>query len=137
MFRRLAIVGVVMLFAAAVSPASGDARLQEAMRSKLSNAQLLLKAIVTQDYKQIDRAASALNRISETEIMSWQNPPQRGYTEQAMLFMASVDDLRSASQRYDIEGVGAAYSALIGTCVHCHTFVRDARQASIESLNLR
>ena len=80
------------------------------MRTKLSNAQLLLKAIVTQDYKQIDRAASALNRISELEIMS---------------------------RRYDLEGVGAAYSALIGTCVHCHTFVRDARQASIENLKLR
>ena len=44
---------------------------------KLSNTQALLKAIVTTDYKEIDRAAAALNRISEMEIVSWQNPPKR------------------------------------------------------------
>jgi cytochrome c556 len=52
-------------------------------------------------------------------------------TEQAMLFIASVDDLRAASQKHDIEGVGAAYSTLITTCVHCHAYVRDARVASL------
>lgn len=131
MFRRLAVLGLLLLFVAAVPRASGDARMQEIMRTKLSNAQALLKAIVTADYKQIDRATAALNRISEMEIVSWQNPPKREYTEQAMLFMSSVDELRDASQRHDIEGVGVAYSALIATCVHCHAFVRDARQASI------
>jgi len=46
-----------------------------------------------------------------------------------MLFMTAVDDLRDASKRHDIEGVGAAYATLITTCVHCHAFVRDARSA--------
>jgi hypothetical protein len=101
------------------------------MPTKLSNTQVLLKAIVTTDYKEIDRAAVALTRISESEIVSWQNPPKREYTDQAMLFMISVDDLREASRKRDIEGVGAAYSNLITTCVHCHAFVRDARVASL------
>src|SRR5436190_17558057 len=131
MFRRLALLGVVLLLAVSTRPASGDARMQEIMRTKLSNTQALLKAIVTTDYKEIDRAAAALNRISEMEIVSWQNPPKREYTEQAMLFIASVDDLRAASQKHDIEGVGAAYSTLITTCVHCHAYVRDARVASL------
>ena len=68
------------------------------------------------------------------EIVSWQNPPKREYTDQAMLFMSSVDDLRESSQRRDIEAVGAAYSALITTCVHCHAYVRDARQASLPTV---
>jgi cytochrome c556 len=101
------------------------------MHTALSNTQALLKAIVTVDYKEIDRAASVLNKITEMEIVSWQNPPKREYTEQAMLFMTSVDDLRAASQKHDIEGVGAAYSTLITTCVHCHAYVRDARVASL------
>lgn len=131
MFQRLALVGVLLLVASGVGPASGDTRMREIMRTKLSNTQVLLKAIVTADYKEIDRASTALNRISEAEIVSWQNPPKREYTDQAMLFMMSIDDLRVASQKHDIEGVGAAYSALITTCVHCHTYVRDARVASL------
>ena len=131
MFRHLAFAGVVLLLAVAAGPASGDARMQAVMRTKLSNTQALLKAIVTTDFKEIDRAAGALSRISEMEIVSWQNPPKRDYTEQAMLFMSSVDDLREASQRRDIEAVGGAYSALITTCVHCHAYVRDARLASL------
>ncbi len=134
MFRRLALLGVVLLVAVAARPASGDARMQEIMRTKLSNTQALLKAIVTNDYKEIDREAAALGRISEMEIVSWQNPPKREYTEQAMLFMSSVDDLREASRRHDIEAVGAAYSTLITTCVHCHAYVRDARQASLATV---
>ena len=135
MAARPMLIAATLIFlfvaAAATRPAAGDARLQEIMRTKLSNTQVLLKAIVTTDYKEIDRAAAALTRISEAEIVSWQNPPKREYTDQAMLFMISVDDLREASRKRDIEGVGAAYSNLITTCVHCHAFVRDARVASL------
>src|SRR5437016_9495222 len=79
MFRRLALLGVVLLLAVAARPASGDARVQEIMRAKLANTQALLKAIVTNDYKEIDGAAAGLGRISEMEIVSWQNPPKREY----------------------------------------------------------
>ena len=131
MFRRLALLGFALLMAVSARPASGDARMQAIMRTKLSNTQALLKAIVTTDFKEIDRAASALGRISEMEIVSWQNPPRREYVQQAMLFMSSVDDLREASKRHDIEGVGGAYTTLITTCVHCHAYVRDARSVSL------
>ena len=131
MFKRVVLVAVVLIVAAGTRPASGDNRMREIMRTKLSNAQTLLQAIVTANYKDIDRSASALNRISEMEIVSWQNPPRREYTEQAMLFIAAIDDLRTASQKHDIEDVGNAYSTLINTCVHCHAYVRDARVASL------
>ena len=131
MFRRLALVLLALLVAVAAGPASGDARMQEVMRNKLANTQLLLKAIVTSDFTVIDRAARALSRISEMEIVSWQNPPKPQYTEQAMIFLSSVEDLRNAAARRDIEAAGDAYSALVSTCVHCHTYVRDARQASL------
>jgi hypothetical protein len=131
MFRRFALLGFVLLLAVAVRPVSGDERMQAIMRTKLSNTQALLKAIVTTDYKEIDRAADALSRINEMEIVSWQTSPKREYTRQAMLFMTAVDDLRDASKRHDIEGAGGAYSTLITTCVHCHAFVRDARSASV------
>lgn len=132
MIRRFALLGFVLLLAVAVRPASGDDRMQASMRTKLSNTQALLKAIVTTDYKEIDRAADALGRINEMEIVSWQRSPKREYTQQAMLFMTAVDDLRDASKRRDIEAVGAAYSTLVTTCIHCHAFVRDARAAALK-----
>jgi len=58
MFRRLVLLGFVLLLAVAARPASGDERLQAIMRTKLSNTQSLLKAIVTTDYKEIDRCSS-------------------------------------------------------------------------------
>ena len=129
-FRRFAVL-VLALLAMAAQPASGDARLQAVMRAKLANTQSLLKAIVTADYKEIDRATQALSRISEMEIVSWQNPPKPDYTAQAMLFMSSVAGLGEAAQRRDMEAVGVEYSTLVSTCIHCHTYVRDARVASL------
>ena len=131
MFRRFALLGFTLLVVVAARPAGGDTRMQAIMQNKLSNTQMLLKAIVTADFKEIDRAAAALNRINELEITSWQTHPKREYTQQAMIFMTSIDDLREASARKDIEGVGAAYATLITTCVHCHAYVRDARSASL------
>ena len=129
--RRIVMFVVALLVMVAAQPSAGDARMQSIMRSKLENTQLMLKAIVTSDYKEIDRAALALSRISEAEIVSWQNPPKPAYTTQAMLFMSSVDGLREAAQRRDMEAVGEEYSALVSTCIRCHTYVRDARVAGL------
>jgi len=38
--------------------------MQAVMRTTLSNTQVLLKAIVTTDFKEIDRAAGALSRMT-------------------------------------------------------------------------
>ena len=125
------VLGLAWLAMAPVQRSTGDARMQAIMRSKLANTQSILKAIVTADYREIDRAALALSRISEMEIVSWQNPPKPDYAAQAMLFLSSVDGLREAARRRDIEAVGAEYSTLVSTCIHCHTYVRDARVASL------
>jgi hypothetical protein len=112
-FRQLAVIGLALLATAATQRSTGDAQMQAIMRSKLANTQSMLKAIVTSDYAEIDRAALALSRISEMEIVSWQNPPKPEYTAQAMLFMASVQGLRDAARRRDLAAVGDEYSALV------------------------
>ena len=43
--------------------ATGDARMQNIMRTKLSNTQTLLRAIVTANFRTIDEAATGLSRI--------------------------------------------------------------------------
>ena len=73
------------------------------MRAKLDNAQILLAAMVTRDFRTIGTAAERLSRISEMEIASWQAqpvPPQ--YTQQVVEFLTAVRDLRQASQARDM-----------------------------------
>ena len=127
--RRVLIIGLALLATAASQRSTGNAQMQAIMRSKLANTQSLLKAIVTADYGEIDRAALALGRISEMEIVSWQNPPKPEYTAQAMLFLSSVEGLRDAARRRNLADVGQEYSSLVAACIHCHTYVRDARVA--------
>ena len=134
--RSIAVVVLGLLVTVTAQPSAGDARLQSIMRTKLSNTQVLLKAIVTADYREMDRAAAALARISEAEIVSWQSPPKPDYTDQAMMFMTTVDELRAAVKRRDIRAVGDEYSNLVSICIHCHTYVRDARLAALPSPRL-
>ena len=130
-FVALVATAFVILFALAARPRAADPPMSVIMQTKLVNTQALLKGIVRADYKEIDRASNALDRISEAEIVSWQNPPKPEYVKQAMLFMGSVDDLRQASQKHDLRAIGEAYSDLVATCVHCHFYVRDSRNASL------
>lgn len=130
-FLVLVASGLVLIFMLAARSHAADPPMSAIMQVKLVNTQALLKGIVRADYKEIDRAANALDRISEAEIVSWQNPPKPDYVKQAMLFMTSVDDLRHASEKHDLRAVGEAYSDLVATCVHCHFYVRDSRNASL------
>jgi len=127
--RIVVVIGLALLAMAFTQRSTGNAQLQAIMRSKLANTQSMLKAIVTSNFTEIDRAALALSRISEMEIVSWQNPPRPEYTAQAMLFLSSVEGLRDAARRRDLAAVGAEYSTVVATCIRCHTYVRDSQVA--------
>lgn len=100
------------------------------MRVKLANAQTLLAAVVTRDFRAMDEAAERLSRISEMEIGSWQAqpaPPQ--YAQQAVEFLGAVQDMRQAAQVRDIASAGSAYTRLTSSCITCHRYGRDVGAA--------
>ena len=100
------------------------------MREKLTNAQTLLAAVVTRDFRTIDQVAERLSRISEMEVGSWQaQPASPQYRQQAVEFLSAVQDLRQAAQARDIEKAGTAYTKLASSCVTCHRFGRDVGAA--------
>jgi cytochrome c556 len=103
------------------------------MRTKLLNAQPLLEAVVTADFAAIGRLADALNRISETELVSWQVNPQPEYKKQAMSFVLAVQGLREAAAKRDIDAVLAEYTELVSSCTRCHAHVRRSRVVSFET----
>ena len=123
---------LVFAFAAGYSSAQNPT-LKTAMRTKLLNAQPLLEAVVTADFAAIGRSADALNRISETEIVSWQVNPRPEYRKQAMSFVLAVQGLREAAAKRDIDAVLAEYTELVSSCTRCHAHVRRSRVVSFET----
>lgn len=104
--------------------------LRSEMRAKLTDAQLLLGAVVTRDFRTIGQAATRLSRISEMEVGSWQaQPASPQYRQQAVEFLSAVQDLRQAAQARDIAKAGFAYTKLTSSCVTCHLYSRDVGAA--------
>lgn len=111
-------------------PRADGPTMKSEMREKLANAQTLLAAVMTLDFRTMDEAAERLSRISEMEIGSWQAqpaPPQ--YAQQAVEFLTSVQALRQAARTSDIASGGAAYTRLTASCVTCHRYARDVGAA--------
>ena len=125
-------LGMLLLALASGHSSAQNPTLKTAMRDKLVNAQRLLEAVVAVDYVAIDRSAAALSRISETEIGSWQSGPQPEYLNQAMLFLSSVQGLREAAGKRDINAALTEYTGLVSSCARCHAHVRRSRVISFE-----
>ena len=136
MSSRLTLLALaaVLVFASGDSSAQNPT-LKTAMRDKLVNARRLLEATVTADFGAIDRGATALSRITETEIASWQIGARPEYREQAISFLLSVQGLRDAAARRDVDAALAEYNALVASCTRCHAHVRRSRVVALCSRN--
>ena len=131
--KVLALAAVLVLAFAAGYASAQNPTLKTVMHDKLVNAQQLLGAVVTADYAAIDRGTNALSRISETEIATWRVGASPEYRKQAMSFVRSVQGLRDAAAKHDIEAVLAEYTALVSSCTRCHAHVRSLRTVSFEA----
>ena len=129
----LALLAAFVFASTAGYSSAQNPTLKTAMRTKLLSAQPLLKAVVAADFVAIGKSADALNRISETEIASWQVNPQPEYTKQAMSFLLAVQGLRDAAAKRDIDAALAEYTDLVSSCTRCHAHVRRSRVVSFEA----
>ena len=136
-FRLMALAVVLLLAFTAGYSSAQNPTLKTAMREKLANARPLLEAVVTADYTAIGRSANALNRISETEIATWQVGAGPEYRKQAMSFVLAVQGLRDAAAKRDLDSALAEYTALVASCTRCHAYVRSSRVVLFEVPDLR
>lgn len=135
--KVLALTAVLVFAFAAGYSSAQNPTLKTAMRTKLLNAQPLLEPVITADFAAIGRSADALNRISETEIASWQANAQPEYRKQAMSFILAVQALRDAAAKRDIDAALAEYTELVSSCSRCHAHVRRSRVVSFEGPPVR
>lgn len=131
--KLLALAAVLVFAFAAGYSSAQNPTLKTAMQTKLRNAQPLFEAVVTADFNAIRRSADALNRISETEIGSWQANPQPEYRKQAMSFLLAVQGLREAAARRDLEAALTEYTELVSSCTRCHAHVHRSGVAFFDA----
>jgi hypothetical protein len=121
---------VATLTAAGSSTSAQSSFLKMTMRDKLATTQALLEPVVRADFARIISLTEPLGRITETEIASWQATAEQDYVRQATLFLLTIEGLRDAARRNNIDAVTVEYSSLVSSCARCHAYVRTARRAS-------
>ena len=130
MKRYLRIVAGVGFIAAMSLGASADqgSQLSRVMREKLGHSQAILGAVVTSNWRVLDRESRAL-------AMAVRDPAWGAtligpeYLRQSDAFSRALQDLIEASAKRDLELAGNAEIALTSSCIRCHLDMTRARLA--------
>jgi hypothetical protein len=101
----------------------------EIMEKKLKNAQKLLEALSLADFKKITSNAEELLQLSKTE--EWLIYKTQKFEMFNNEFQRSLNDLIAKSKANNVDGATLAFVDMTMTCVRCHSYVREIRDASI------
>jgi len=126
MSRTLILAGLV--FCGMVAQTSSQTpRLNMVMRQKLVASQQVLAAVVTSNWRQLEREAVALREA--THKPAWLVLTEPEYVRQTSAFVRSLDALVDAARRKDLEAAPQAYVSMTMNCVQCHRYVARRRIA--------
>jgi len=99
------------------------------MHAKLVHSQKVLEGLVTHDFKAVEKAASALSKISLSP------PPDLGkagdqsdtevYEHFRMEFARLAGQLEGHARREELEATAYVQQNLTATCIACHDYIRD------------
>ena len=120
----LIVLAVVGLAAAGDQASPG---LNRVMREKLTHSQAILGAVVTSDWRTLDRESRALAQAVRDP--AWQNLTAPEYMRQSDAFQKALQQLIEASNRRDLDLASESELALTRSCVDCHRYVARRRVA--------
>ena len=104
-------------------------RLQQLMHKKLTSSQKILEAITLADYKKVEDSAEDLIQISKTaEWFAYKTPR---YDLHSNEFRRAAENLIQKAKTKNQDGVLLSYMDLTMSCVRCHTYVREIRDAKL------
>jgi hypothetical protein len=129
--RKLLILLVFLATSGILTPLTSQAQNQEKMArlmaDKLRNAQALLEGLVTRNFTKITRSAEELAQLSKTAEWIVLRTPQ--YDLHSNEFRRAVETIVQKSKQKNIDGVALAYVDMTLSCVRCHDYVREVREA--------
>jgi hypothetical protein len=117
----------LVLCAAWAQEIYAQVRLQQLMINKLTNAQKLLEGIALGKFDKMEKHADELIRIARTA--EWLANKSPRYEQFSNEFVRAAETIVSKSKAKNIDGVTLAYFDLTMSCVRCHQYVREVRDA--------
>jgi hypothetical protein len=125
--KFLIVVATLLVCVLVVREVRAQMRLQQLMIDKLHNSQKLLEGIATGKFDKIQKHAEELIRVSKTaEWLAYKTPRYEQFSNQ---FQQAAENIVQKAKAKNIDGVTLAYFDLTMSCVRCHTYVREVRDA--------
>ena len=97
------------------------------MREKLTHAQGILEAVVTNDWVGLETHSRELEDLTRDPRWAALEYPQ--YARYSTAFVWAIQDLHRAAAQRDMEKTPRAYIALTLRCVECHRHLARERLA--------
>ena len=113
-------------------PWSGSAQKQPSslaklMQEKLGSSKMLLEGIALGDFNKINRSAETLIQLSKTA--EWFVYKTARYELHSNEFRRAAETILQKARDQNLDGVTLAYFDLTMSCVRCHQYVREVRDA--------
>jgi hypothetical protein len=129
MLRTFVSTLMVIIVALSLPPAEGNqkGRLNQLMADKLRFSQGLLQGIALSDFPKIISNAQDLLALSKTaEWLANNSPKYLGHSDR---FQLAAETLIEKAKDKNIDGVVLAFQDLTMSCVRCHKYLREVRDA--------
>jgi cytochrome c556 len=97
------------------------------MKEKLKTSQKLLEGIALADYNKVIASSEELIQLTKTEEwMVYKTPKYELFSNE---FRRAAENVIGKAKLKNIDGVTLAYFELTVSCVRCHTYIREIRDA--------
>lgn len=125
---RLLLTVLVLLVVCPVTywaVAGQDAKPAESvwMKKKLDYSKDILEGITTENFETVQRAATAMQRLSELEGFV-RRKDTKAYRAQLAVFEFANEELLRHAEDKNIDGAALAFTQLTLSCVNCHKQLR-------------
>lgn len=129
MLKKIASFALVVCLGLALPQAEGSqkGRLGQLMADKLRNSQILLQGIALSDFPKIISSAEELVKLSQTAEWLANRTPR--YEVHSNAFQRAAETVIQKAKAKNIDGVVLAYQDLMMSCVRCHEYLREVRDA--------
>jgi hypothetical protein len=127
LIAALVVIGLCVRAAPTAPPEPQQTKVQKTMVEKLKSSQSLLAGIATADFTKITLSTEELIRLSRTE--EWQVIKTPRYELHSNEFRRAAEVILQKAKAKNIDGVTLSYFELTMSCVRCHSYVREVREA--------
>src|SRR5687767_806826 len=130
--RRFILALAVVVLAWFGHRAYAQARLQRLMAEKLQHAQKILEGMALGDFDKMAKHADELQQLATKA--EWLAYNTNRYETHSNEFRRALDNLARRARDKNVDGATLAYFDLTMSCVRCHQYVREQRDARLPVL---